>query len=81
MMEKSALADEVGEFAATPSHSITITHEVAVYAPAERAGALPVFHLYALYVLCGPVHNIASMQCCGSGSGIRCLFDPWIRDG
>ncbi len=20
-------------------------------------------------------------QCCGSGSGIRCLFDPWIRDG
>ncbi len=21
-----------------------------------------------------------TMQCCGSGSGIRCLFDPWIRD-
>ncbi len=20
-------------------------------------------------------------QCRGSGSGIRCLFDPWIRDG
>jgi hypothetical protein len=19
-------------------------------------------------------------QCCGSGSGIGCLFDPWIRD-
>jgi hypothetical protein len=19
-------------------------------------------------------------QCCGSGSGSRCLFDPWIRD-
>jgi hypothetical protein len=19
-------------------------------------------------------------QCCGSGSGIRCLFDHWIRD-
>ncbi len=19
-------------------------------------------------------------QCCGSGSGIRCLFDPWIQD-
>jgi hypothetical protein len=19
-------------------------------------------------------------KCCGSGSGIRCLFDPWIRD-
>jgi hypothetical protein len=20
------------------------------------------------------------LQCCGSGSGIRCLFDPWIGD-
>jgi hypothetical protein len=20
-----------------------------------------------------------SNQCCGSGSGIRCLFDPWTR--
>jgi hypothetical protein len=20
-------------------------------------------------------------QCCGSGSGIRCIFDPWIREG
>jgi hypothetical protein len=20
------------------------------------------------------------LLCCGSGSGIRCLFDPWIRD-
>jgi hypothetical protein len=24
------------------------------------------------------IHNTASYQCCGSG--IRCLFDPWIRD-
>ncbi len=23
---------------------------------------------------------ICYKQCCGSGSGIRCLFDPWIRD-
>ncbi len=22
----------------------------------------------------------AFRQCCGSGSGIGCLFDPWIRD-
>jgi hypothetical protein len=22
---------------------------------------------------------IGYTQCCGSGSGIRCLFDPWIR--
>jgi hypothetical protein len=24
--------------------------------------------------------NQALNQCCGSGSEIRCLFDPWIRD-
>ncbi len=24
---------------------------------------------------------LTSGQCCGSGSGIRCLFDSWIRDG
>jgi hypothetical protein len=33
----------------------------------------------------GPGHwnkqNNSRYQCCGSGSGIRCLFDPWIRDG
>jgi hypothetical protein len=23
----------------------------------------------------------SSFQCCGSGSGIRGLFDPWIRSG
>ncbi len=23
---------------------------------------------------------LSLQQCCGSGSGIRCLFDPWIRD-
>jgi hypothetical protein len=26
------------------------------------------------------VTEISSRQCCESGSGIRCLFDPWIRD-
>jgi hypothetical protein len=26
-----------------------------------------------------PIRN-ADRQCCGSGSGIRCLSDPWIRD-
>ncbi len=24
--------------------------------------------------------SLCRKQCCGSGSGIRCLFDPWIRD-
>jgi hypothetical protein len=23
---------------------------------------------------------LAYQPCCGSGSGIQCLFDPWIRD-
>jgi hypothetical protein len=31
---------------AHPSQPITITHKVAVYAPAERADTLPLFHLY-----------------------------------
>jgi hypothetical protein len=26
------------------------------------------------------IRNKNSSQCCGSGSGIRRLFDPWIRD-
>jgi hypothetical protein len=25
--------------------------------------------------------KVSFTQCCGSGSGIGCLFDPWIRDG
>jgi hypothetical protein len=25
--------------------------------------------------------SVAMYQCCGSGSGIGCLFDPRIRDG
>jgi hypothetical protein len=28
----------------------------------------------------GTVYDFTGTQCCGSGSGIRCLFDPWIRD-
>jgi hypothetical protein len=30
------------------------------------------------YVYC--IIYEAFTQCCGPGSGIRCLFDPWIRD-
>jgi hypothetical protein len=46
MMEKLAQADE-GE-GCTPTHFtlFTITYEVAVYASAERAVTLPLFHLY-----------------------------------
>jgi hypothetical protein len=56
MMEKSALAGGDGGCTPTPFHSITITYKVAVYAPAERADTLPLFHTYlisTLYVLCG----------------------------
>jgi hypothetical protein len=28
----------------------------------------------------GTTITISRNQCCGSGSGIRYLFDPWIRD-
>ena len=27
-----------------------------------------------------PLLFLFDNQCCGSGSGIRCFFDPWIRD-
>jgi hypothetical protein len=27
-----------------------------------------------------PIYGtVPADQCCGSGSGIQCLFDPWIR--
>jgi hypothetical protein len=45
-MEKSALAGEGGGCTPTPFHSITIMYIVAVYAPAERADTIHVFHLY-----------------------------------
>jgi hypothetical protein len=37
---------------------------------------------YTMYhiLLSSPVFNTCK-QCCGSGSGIQCLFDPGIRDG
>ncbi len=40
-------------------------HEALLYIPSET---------------CGSKHFYTCRQCCGSGSGIRCLFDPWIRD-
>jgi hypothetical protein len=50
---------------------------------------LDLIHIYVVccyfkYLMCGPgsesVGSITLTQCCGSGSGIRCLFDAWIRD-
>jgi hypothetical protein len=26
------------------------------------------------------IENPRGCQCCGSGTGIRCIFDPWNRD-
>jgi hypothetical protein len=34
----------------------------------------------ALFLSCARICRYGDSQCCGSGSGIRCLFDPWIRD-
>jgi hypothetical protein len=41
-----------------PFTLFTITYKVAVYAPAERADALPVFHLYPLCTLWGVTVNL-----------------------
>jgi hypothetical protein len=49
MMEKIAHAGEGGGSTPTPFQPITITYNVAVYAPAERADTLPVFHLCTLW--------------------------------
>jgi hypothetical protein len=46
-------------------------------------------HKYPFSKLCFVFHEAVATtainqtlnQCCGSGSEIRCLFDPWIRDG
>ncbi len=60
MMEKSALADEGGRCTPTPSYPITFTYKVAVYAPAERADTLPLFHLYPI---CTPWDRRCSALC------------------
>ncbi len=57
MMEKLAHAGEGGGSTPTPFQPITITYNVAVYAPAESADTLPVFHLYTLKVLFGIPHQ------------------------
>ncbi len=51
-MGKLAQAGEGGGARPPPFTLFSITYKVAVYAPAERAGTLPLFHLYP-YVLCG----------------------------
>ncbi len=51
MMEKSALAGEGKGCTPNPFQPITITCKVAVYAPAERADTLPLFHLYPMCTL------------------------------
>jgi hypothetical protein len=47
MIEKSALAGA----RPPPFTLVTITYKVAVYALAERADTLPLFHLYPLYYM------------------------------
>jgi hypothetical protein len=45
-----------------------------------RQVSLLIPHLGTLTKVSGDVQCRTIYQCCGSGSGIRCLFDPWIRD-
>ncbi len=51
MMEKLAQAGQGGGARQPPFTIFTITYKVAVYAPAERADTLLLFHLYP-YLLC-----------------------------
>ncbi len=54
MRVKLVLAGEGGGCTRPPPLiTFTLTSKVAVYAPAEWADTLPLFHLYPLYVLCG----------------------------
>jgi hypothetical protein len=45
----------VGGGARSPPFTLSTIIKVVVYAPAETADTLPLFLLYPLYVLCGPV--------------------------
>jgi hypothetical protein len=40
----------------------------------HMVGQVPLSRYHTAPIYC-------SRLCCGSGSGIGCLFDPWIRDG
>ncbi len=54
MMEKLAQPGEGASAPPPPFTIVTITYKVAVYAPAEGADTLPIFHLYR-YALCGKI--------------------------
>jgi hypothetical protein len=53
MRVKFAWAGEGGGCTPTPFYHIYNHHKVAVYAPAEWADTLTLFHLLQRYVLCG----------------------------
>jgi hypothetical protein len=52
IMEKLAQSGEGGGASPPPFNLFTIPYKVAVYAPAERADTLPLFHLYPHSVSC-----------------------------
>ena len=45
----------------------------------SQAGANRAEYSFFYFVTLGIIND--SRQCCGSGTGIRCLFDSGIRDG
>jgi hypothetical protein len=57
MMEKLAQADEGVGSRPPPFTTVTITYKVAVYAPAEWANTLTLFHLYqSMYSVVGALY-------------------------
>ncbi len=62
MMKNQPWLVRVGAATCTPTPFITMSYKVAVYAPAEWADTLPLFHFYILYVLvlCASIsHNLS----------------------
>ncbi len=55
-----------------PTHQITCIHIICIYKIKSSDRAFSNKEFWA--------HFLSLEQCCGSGSGIRCLIDPWIRD-
>ncbi len=62
MMEKLAQVGEGEGCTPTPFHYSTITYKVVVFAPAEWADTLTLFHLYQYMYSVGSLHYINRRQ-------------------
>ncbi len=88
MRVKLGQVGEGGGCTPTPFHYITITSKVAVYAPAEWADTLTLFHLfqymYSVVVAVDPdllnQRKVMKTECCLS-SGLRIRITSLLRIG